>query len=427
MPLFDKPRIALLHYSAPPIVGGVEAVLAQQARLFSEAGYPTIVVAGRGGQAGLPSSVAVTVIPEIDAEHPATLALTQALERGETPVDLDARCAELETALAEAWRDCGVVIAHNVMTLHLNLPLAVAMARLAQRAAGPHIVAWCHDLSRYVIPARGQLRHGYPWDVLRTYQPAVTYVAVSPRRQRLLAEVLGCPPELIHVIANGVDPAELLGLSANGQDLVDTFGLLDADLVLLMPVRITRAKNIEFALHVAARLKQGGIAARLVVTGPPDPHAPDIGRYCDELRDLSHALKLDAALVLVADGTPRRLAPLTITAAEVGELYRVCDVVLLPSLREGFGMPVLEAGLAGKPIFATEVPAVELVGVDLVQPIGADESPGQVAERILAWMADDREHRLRRRVRQAYTWRAIFDRAIEPLIAGLAQADRGQP
>ena len=31
-------RVALLHYSAPPIVGGVESVLSQQARLIAEAG-----------------------------------------------------------------------------------------------------------------------------------------------------------------------------------------------------------------------------------------------------------------------------------------------------------------------------------------------------------------------------------------------------
>jgi hypothetical protein len=42
-------KIALLHYSAPPIVGGVESVLGQHARLMADAGHAVRVVAARGG------------------------------------------------------------------------------------------------------------------------------------------------------------------------------------------------------------------------------------------------------------------------------------------------------------------------------------------------------------------------------------------
>src|SRR5690606_12542189 len=49
-------------------------------------------------------------------------------------------------------------------------------------------------------------------------------------------------------------------------------GLLDAGLNVLMPVRVTQAKNIEYALRVTAALKAAGQRPRLIVTGPPDPH-----------------------------------------------------------------------------------------------------------------------------------------------------------
>ena len=51
-----SPRIsiALLHYSAPPVVGGVESVLAHHARLMDAAGHDVRIVAGRGEQACLP-------------------------------------------------------------------------------------------------------------------------------------------------------------------------------------------------------------------------------------------------------------------------------------------------------------------------------------------------------------------------------------
>ncbi len=41
-------KIDLLHYSAPPIVGGVESVISHHARLMSKAGHPVRIIAGRG-------------------------------------------------------------------------------------------------------------------------------------------------------------------------------------------------------------------------------------------------------------------------------------------------------------------------------------------------------------------------------------------
>lgn len=405
-------------------MGGVEAVIEQQALLLSRAGYPTYVVAGRGGQAEVFSRVQLRVIPAIDSEDPTNLVLAQALADGAPAAGFAAHCDRIEAALAEALADADVVLAHNVMTLHLNLALTVAVMRLARSSSGPRVVAWCHDLSRHVTPGRGPLRHGFPWDVLRTDYAQLHYVAVSPRRQRLLAEVLSCPAQRIAVIPNGVDPATLLGLSDRGKALVDVFSLLDADIVILMPVRVTRAKNIEFALQVTAALKAGGIEPRLVITGPPDPHASGIAAYFDELRQRRGRLALEREAVFVYDGTPEAPGPLTLTAGLVGEFYRVCDLVLMPSHREGFGLPLLEAGLVGKPIFATRVPAVEVVGPDDLQVIEANETAAGVAARILARLGQDPAWRLRRQVRREYTWPAIFRRQIEPLIGELVQEMR---
>jgi glycosyltransferase involved in cell wall biosynthesis len=49
----------------------------------------------------------------------------------------------------------------------------------------------------------------------------------------------------------------------------------------------------------------------------------------------------------------------TIALPLVRELYRVCDILFIPSHREGFGMPILEAGLIGMPVFSSEIPAAE--------------------------------------------------------------------
>lgn len=407
----------MLHYSAPPIVGGVETVIAEHARLLAAAGYPTSLIVGRGGASGLTENVSVRVVPEMDSEYPINQTMTTALNRGEVPHEFEGLCRDLEMALENALAGVDVIVAHNVLTMHFNLPLVAVLHRLMDRRVGRQWIAWAHDVSRYVNPASGTpQRRGFPWDLLRAYRPEATYVAVSSHRKRLLAEVLQCPLEAIQVVPNGVEVADSLGLSDIGQHLAEEFDLLLADLVILMPVRITRAKNIEYALRVAAALKAAKLSLRLIVTGPPDPHSADITAYCAELDTLRHNLHLEKEVAFIYEGTSTLGRPLWLSPTVVGELYRLADLVLMPSHREGFGMPILEAGMVGRPVFATAMPALEEIGVGLVSQIASVEPPEQVAARIQGWSAQDMTHRLRRRVRQAYTWSAILSRYLVPLI-----------
>jgi glycosyltransferase involved in cell wall biosynthesis len=244
----------------------------------------------------------------------------------------------------------------------------------------------------------------------------VTYVVVSQRRQRALATLLGCPLERVHVVYNGVDPRVLLGLSAEGRALVYRLDLLESDLILLMPVRVTQAKNVEFALRVVAALKSHSCRPRLILTGPPDPHDAQSMAYFQSLQALRQQLGIEDEMHFVYESGPHPDRPCTIEARVVGDLYRVTDVMFMPSHREGFGMPVLEAGLAGVPVVCTNVPAAEEIGGTDVIRFNAKEDPAHVARQILTWAERSPVHRLRRRVRQNYTWRAIFHQDIRPLL-----------
>ena len=101
----------------------------------------------------------------------------------------------------------------------------------------------------------------------------------------------------------------------------------------------------------------------------------------------------------------------------MGDLYRVSDVMFMPSHREGFGMPVLEAGLVGVAVVCSgDVPAAREIGGGDVIRFDVDEDPAHLAERLLAWAAENPIYHLRRRVRQTYIWCEIFLRDIQPLL-----------
>jgi len=419
----DQFRILFVHYTAPSIIGGVETIIDQQIRLFSAAGYATAIVAGRVGQSDLSRSSQTILVPEIDSEYSENLALRATLDQGKVPEGFLALQDKIEKELRRIITPTDIVIAHNVMTMHLNLALTAALHDLVNKGIIQRSIVWCHDVSRFVNPASGDVqRFGFPWDLLRTYRSDVTYVAISTQSQRVLANVLKCSSDRIHVIPNGIEPSLLLGLSKLGEHFINEFDLLSVDLIMLMPIRITRAKNIEFSLNVAAALKRAGFRLRLIITGPLDPHVPDIKAYYAELRNLQHTLSLDEEAIFIFEGTSKYPAPLTLEPASVAELYRLCDLVLTPSHREGFSLPVLEAGLADKPIFSTVVPAIEDLGQEFEYLIEKDESPESVVDRIREWMETDAAHRLRQRVRKNFTWSSIFARDIQPLITRMVSA-----
>lgn len=409
-------QIAILHYSAPPIVGGVEAVIQAHARSLIKAGWQVTVIAGRGEIQALPEGTRFELIPEMDSQHPEILQTSLELEQGRIPAQFESLTNHLESVLAPVLETFDNVIIHNLFTKHFNLPLTTALFRLLDKGSLHGCIAWCHDFSWTSPHSQSKVHPGYPWDYLKTYNQNIIYVTVSKSRQQELAGLLGVPAQEIKVIYNGVDPQNLLALSQPGEALIERLGLWESDLVLLMPVRVTQAKNIEYAIQVTAALKQRGVQPTLLITGPPDPHDPTNMEYYRGLQEQRHQMKLEREVKFVYDSGPETDQPYEIDFGILGELYRVSDLLFMPSHREGFGMPVMEAGLVGLPVVSTNIPAAAEIGGQDVFTFRLESSPDEVAQMVQTWAEGSSTYHLRTRVRKEYTWRAIVNRDILPLL-----------
>ena len=415
----DLADIVILHYSSAPVVGGVESVMRTQAGLFLEAGCRVSVVAGNGEKDALPGGAEFIRMPELNSQHPRVARISRELEQGRVPADFDHLAAELEGTLRPILSAGDLLIVHNIFTKHFNLPLTAALSRLLDQNQIRRCVAWCHDFTWTSPHSRAKVHPGYPWDLLRTFRPDVTYVTVSQARQNELAGLFGCRPEQIRVIYNGVDPQQLLGISAAGMDLIDRLGLWDSDLNLLMPVRVTQAKNIELAIGTAAVLIEKGIRPKMVITGPPDPHDEQSTAYFNSLHAQREKAGVEQEVSFVFELGRNASQPFLVDMPLVGDLYRVSDALFMPSHREGFGMPILEAGLAGIPAFSSDqVPAAKEIGGEDVILFPSESGPQEVAALILDWLEHSREQHLRRRVRQRLRWKSIFQHEILKLLEG---------
>lgn len=412
-----KSHVAILHYSAPPVIGGVEAVINAHTQLLCRNGYAVTVIAGRGEQCALPAGAHFVSIPLIDSQNEAVVTASQLLEQGHVPENFHLLVDQLATSLAPLLQTIDTLIVHNVFTKHFNLPLTAALFQLLDEGIIRHCLAWNHDFTWTSPNSRSKVFEGWPWDLLRTNRPNVFPVVVSEARRQQLADLYNCPLEAIRVVYNGVDAAEMWGLSPIGSELADRLSLLSADLIMVMPVRVTQAKNIEFALEIVAALKDQGIAVKLVVTGPPDPHDAQSMAYYRSLQKQRTELGLDDNFHFVFESGPDPDQPFLIDMDVVGDLYRMADLLFMPSHREGFGMPVLEAGLIGLPVVVSNVvpAAVEIGGAEVLR-FDLDTPPTSLVQQISERILNEPGMRLARRVRQRYTWDAIFRLDIEPLL-----------
>src|SRR6266498_1104952 len=103
-------KIALLHYSAPPIIGGVESVLAHHARLMADAGHQVQIVAGRGEQND--PRIPFIHLPLADSRHPEVLAMKTELDAGRVPSKFTELVDSITAHLSEILDDVDILIAH---------------------------------------------------------------------------------------------------------------------------------------------------------------------------------------------------------------------------------------------------------------------------------------------------------------------------
>jgi mannosylglucosylglycerate synthase len=138
--------------------------------------------------------------------------------------------------------------------------------------------------------------------------------------------------------------------------------------------------------------------------------------YYQKLQSQRNNLGLRKEMRFVFESGPELDMPFTIEPELVGDLYRLCDVLFMPSHREGFGMPILEAGLAGLKVICTDIPAAREIANDEATFIDPHGDPDEIAQMIVQWAQSSSIQRLRRTVRQNYTWPALFQTKIEPLL-----------
>lgn len=234
-------------------------------------------------------------------------------------------------ALDEALADADLVVVENLCTIPLNVPAALAAARLLR---GRPAIMHHHD------PPWHRPRYAHildlPIDDAAWAHVSITHTAAAELAHRGISST---------VIYNGFDPPiagdrrrqrELLGVGAD-------------ELLVAHPVRAIERKDLPRAIALAERLD-----ATYWLLGPAEEG------YDSTLSELL---------------ARARCRVIHVPCSNEADIYAAADVVAFPSLWEGFGNPPIEAALHRRPVAVGQYPfAAELrrLGFEFFDPGDVD-------------------------------------------------------
>jgi glycosyltransferase involved in cell wall biosynthesis len=284
----------------------------------------------------------------------------------------------------------------------VRLPVALAGERPDLLFVPGHAIpfAWpgraltvVHDLAferhpeAYTLAERSYLRLTTRWAVAR----CPLLIAVSESTKADLISLYRVAPERIRVVPLGIDKtraavAPVSRLAELG---------VDGNFVLQVG-RVEVRKNQAAALAAVERLD----GVKLVVAGPERDAA-----LSQRLRDSGRCVVLGR-----------------VDAPTLELLYKSARAVIVPSLYEGFGLPVLEAMARGKVVVAAKSSSLPEVGGEAVLYFHESAGPEQVAGVLEVAMTDQGLRTRLARAARARAGKFTWDKTASGVAAAIREA-----
>jgi glycosyltransferase involved in cell wall biosynthesis len=218
------------------------------------------------------------------------------------------------------------------------------------------------DVQHLVLPGHFGLfdRTFRPRVYPRSMERAVRVIAISAFTRRTLVERCGIDPAKVTVVPLGVEPRR------EGEPSAPPAGL-DPGRFLYCPAATWPHKGHDRLLRTYAALRRSGsVSDRLVLTGQRTP------LWERELLPLARSLGVEGDLLHLGFVPHEQVEPLLASAR----------AVVFPTRYEGFGLPVVEAAVAGARIVASRLEVFDEIGLPRTAQVDF-EKPDEVLAALL--------------------------------------------
>ena len=224
----------------------------------------------------------------------------------------------------------------------------------------------------------------------------------------LLTMDLGLNPERISTIGVGLDPANYP--PGSQQAARHSLNLPTNGALLLFLSRKSKYKGLALVLEAFSKLQADYPDLLLVAAGPETEESKALWAKYGNLENLYVLDKVEDA--------------------EKIELLQACDLLVLPSSGEAFGIVYLEAWLTGKPVIGADITAVRNVIRHGVDGLLAEPNSAEAVQRCIATLLENPElrHEMgqqgRHKVLAHYTISQMTDRLEDAYAKTMAQGKK---
>lgn len=243
------------------------------------------------------------------------------------------------------------------------------------KKTGTPAVVTCHDLINFFYKGNLQgsvklplVSHRLWMNSVKAMRQADHVITVSSVTAQHTREILDIQPTSLSVVPNAVDPVFCVLSEHQAKLFRKIYGSSPSDICLLNVGSNHPRKNILTILAAVKILKEKGTSIKFWKAGTD--FADDEKKFIAE-----HSLENEAVYI----GQPEK--------STLVEIYNAADILVAPSLHEGFGITLLESMACGTPVITSNVSAMpEVVGKAgvLVEPTDAQ----QIADAVLSIQAD---------------------------------------
>ncbi|KQO59000.1 glycosyl transferase family 1 [Methylobacterium sp. Leaf86] len=273
-----------------------------------------------------------------------------------------------------------------------------ALATLKHRRLIPGFVRTVHHLDAFAEPQLADWQD-------RSIQEARRLLCVSHGWTERVRSDFGATPE---VVGNGVDLAAYRSTPDLRDAVVRERWALGGGPIVLSVGGFEERKNTLGIIEAFARLREGHPGAQLVIAGGAS--LLDHASY----RARCHAALTVHGLAAGSSGPVIETGP--VPQSDMPALYRVADMLAFPSLKEGFGLCVLEAMACGTPTIVSRRPPFTEYLADgdafFIDPVDPDD----IARAMAAALVPETRARLRTTGlarAAAHSWRACAERHLD--------------
>lgn len=229
------------------------------------------------------------------------------------------------------------------------------------------------ELNQMLQPIKGKIEWGKFYGALvrsRKLLSEADYV-ICVGKSEMDAARKSIPHDRVDYLPNGVDTRKFE--RGDGQRFRSKHHIPRDTFLILAVSRIDLQKNQRTLVEAVARLKQQHQDLHLVLIGPPTQ--PD---YATSIEAFIRKEQLSDCVTWIpgmANDNP-----------DLVDAFHACDVFVLPSLHEPFGIVVLEAWSAAKPVVVSHVGGLKTLVTDekdgLFFDPGSVDAPGALADRL---------------------------------------------